>query len=158
MELQIGDRIVRYTCSGTGRPVLVLATGRRAGLDTAAALASMGRVVAPLPPAPMGASGAALSTWLPHFLDGLGLDRPPVVADGALAEPLLGLLLRDPFRLGPVALLLREDRDMPAGLPASGLLGAISHPLLLLPLPGGRVTPTDLEPLLDFLRDHGHRR
>jgi hypothetical protein len=157
-ELQIGDRVVRYECSGTGRPVLVLATGRRARLDLAAALASMGRVVVPRPPAPTAAPGNALSVWLPPFLDGLGLDRPPVVADGALAEPLLGLLLWDPFRLGPVALLLREDRDMPAGIPASGLLGAISHPLLLLPLAGGRVVPADLEPLLDFVRDHGHPR
>lgn len=158
MELQIGDRVVRYTCSGAGRPVLVLATGRRAGSDMASALASMGRIIVPRPPAPTGASGAALSTWLPHFLDGLGLDRPPVVADGALAEPLLGLLLRDPFRLGAVALLLREDRAMPAGLPATGSLGNISHPLLLLPLTRGRVTSSNLAPLLDFLRDHGHRR
>ena len=86
-------------------------------------------MIAPVIPAGVGAGAPVpIATWLRDLIDGLGLVRPSVVADEALAGALLGFSLIDPGRIDGVVAVCRDHAD-----PASsvGMLHA-AHGLLVV--------------------------
>jgi hypothetical protein len=70
-------------------------------------LAERFKVVAPVTPAP----GQPLSKWLREVIDGLGFEKPVVVAEETLVGGLLGFALVDPGRVGGVVAICRDDAD-----------------------------------------------
>jgi hypothetical protein len=151
---------------GTGAPVLLL---RPAG-DTDVAegsllpkLATLFRVVACRPPlmdemgGPARGLVAAFSTWLREFLDGLGISRASIVAEGAFGVPALSFALSDPTRVGRLVLLFRDAPD-PAlpGAAATDLLGRSGHPLLVLRANGAAPSATDVSEVIRFLSEESH--
>jgi len=114
--LQTGTAETHYHRAGVGPPVLLLyahALTDPLGAALFAALAARFRVIAPTLPAGVGGPGAglAISTWLRDLIDGLGLERPAVIADEWLAGPLLGFVLMDRERVGGVAAVCRDRVD-----------------------------------------------
>lgn len=148
-QLEVGGRVIRYRRWGAGPSVIALALHGGKGGD---------RLLEALPPgfrmiAPWTDVGGADVGWLPDLIDGLGLDRPALVADGSLAAEVLGLLLRDPLHVGPVALVLQEPTGSPAGVPAAALLDTVAHPVLFLPLSDTASTEPVVARLAAFLRE-----
>lgn len=89
--LQAGDTETLYRRAGDGPPVLLLCTGALAdpfGGRLFERLAMRARVIAPILPAG-GDLTAVLADWLDEVTEGLGLLRPSVVIDEALAPALL---------------------------------------------------------------------
>jgi pimeloyl-ACP methyl ester carboxylesterase len=114
-----------YRRAGEGAPVLLLE--ERSGGEDAdgvfAALAAGYRVVAPVASvAPDGVRCAAgvdavdAVAWLRDLIDGLGLDRPIVVADAAFAGHATELALVDPHRVRRLVLLSGDDAAEPSRL------------------------------------------
>ncbi len=69
------------------------------------------RVIAPLRTPPSGPTNGA--HWIRGIIDGLGLERPMVVAEAEQAPLLLRAIARDPEQIGAVLLL-------PADVPGEG--------------------------------------
>lgn len=113
--LQTGPTETAYHRAGVGPPILLLfaqALVDPLGAALFAALAAEFRVIAPeLPPGIGVAGGVAVSTWLRDLIDGLGLERPAVIADAWFAGPLLGFVLMDRDRVGAVAAVCRDHVD-----------------------------------------------
>lgn len=113
--LQTGATETSYHRAGVGPPVLLLYAAALAdplGAALFAALATEFRVIAPvLPPGVGVAGGVAVSRWLRDLIDGLGLERPGVIADAWFAGPLLGFVLMDRARVGGVAAVCRDHVD-----------------------------------------------
>lgn len=89
--LQAGDTETLYRRAGNGAPVLLLCTGVLAdplGGQLFERLAQHVRVIAPSMPS-AGRAAEVLATWLDEVTEGLGLVRPSVVIDEALAAALL---------------------------------------------------------------------
>lgn len=130
--LQTGATETRYHRAGAGAPLLLLFTGAMTdplGQALFDRLARRFRVIAPVIPAGVGAGAPVpIATWLRDLIDGLGLVRPSVVADEALAGALLGFSLIDPGRIDRVVAVCRDHAD-----PASsvGMLHA-AHGLLVV--------------------------
>lgn len=107
--LQTGAIETRYARAGVGLPILILfphALTDPLGAQLFAHLAERYRVVAPTI-----ATGVPLSKWLRELIDGLGLVRPTVIVDEALAGALLGFSLVDPGRIAGVVAICRDDAD-----------------------------------------------
>lgn len=66
-------------------------------------LAESFRVIIPLVPPPSGRRSA--ERWLEDLIDGLGLDRPVLLASAELAPLLLRVARRDRGRIGPTLIL-----------------------------------------------------
>lgn len=90
------------------------------------ALAESFRVVVPLLSPPRTARNG--ERWIRDVIDGLGLDRPTLVAPVDLAPLLLRVVRRDPGRVGLCVLVPSSSRDPDLGLgPAvASLLRALS--------------------------------
>ncbi len=158
---------IRYRRAGRGRPVLLLTARGPAGASGALvlhALAGRFRVIAPQPrPAPGGvgarAAGAA-GDWIGHVVDGLGLERPSLVADEAFGLAALRFALLDPERVDRLV-VMSDDRTLPAaGQAASCDDGAGARlPLLLVPLAGAArgpgPSPGAVAAMLEFLGPPG---
>lgn len=114
--LQTAATETTYHRAGVGPPVLLLyaqALVDPLGAALFAALATRWRVIAPELPAGVGGAGGglAVTAWLRDLIDGLGLERPSVVADEWFAGPLLGFVLMDRERVGGVAAVCRDHVD-----------------------------------------------
>jgi pimeloyl-ACP methyl ester carboxylesterase len=108
--LQTGAVETTYTRAGAGKPLLLLfPKGLGDELATAlfTRLAERFKVVAPVTPE----GGQSLSKWLREVIDGLGLEKPVVVAEETLVGGLLGFALVDPGRVGGVVAVCRDDAD-----------------------------------------------
>jgi hypothetical protein len=87
-----------YRCGGRGPVTAVLLTDRAGFFDE---LVRAVRVVEPLR-RPAGPGSPAWQDWLQAVVDGLGLDRPALVVDPALAGAARRLAATDPERFGAV--------------------------------------------------------
>jgi pimeloyl-ACP methyl ester carboxylesterase len=159
--VQTSSAETRYRRLGRGPTVLLLCAGGiegAAGALLAASLAERFRVIVPHPPAE---PHPPVTRWLRELIDGLGLDRPRLVADEALGVAALGFALLDPERVDRLALVRCGARDAAADEPGVGDRLALSgHALLLLHLDpilrtGGPIEPGARERLLAFLAGDG---
>ena len=168
-----GDVSIPYVLAGEGLPVLLLRP-ESDGEPTDEAtddlcfrgLARHLRVVAPVLPNggdvhAAGGRGArsAFSRQVRDFMDGLGLARVSVVAQGRFAVPALGFSLVDPERVRRLALVFRDelDPDFPLAA-ATDRFEVASTSLLVLRVAtkdgvGGPWAERSLDPLLRFLTD-----
>jgi len=102
---QAGPTVTAYRRAGSGAPVLLLFPGGGAdplGADVFARLAERFRVVAPDVP-----DGIPFAAWLRDLIEGLGLERPGIVADGCFAGAARELAREDPERVGRVVAVPR---------------------------------------------------
>jgi hypothetical protein len=88
--VQVGAEETRYLrCGRSGQVALVVAMDAAERLRLVRLLAAERRVIAPVPPLLTGSltawSGADLGAWLRDVVEGLGLDRPALVLEAALA-------------------------------------------------------------------------
>lgn len=152
-----------YRRTGAGSPVLLLASGAGTRhidwlMDQ---LAPHFRIVAPVMPSGFGSppyTGAepddrGLEGWLRGLIDGLGLERPAILADAHRGASLFRFMVLDPDRVRRMALFhTTEHYDSPA---ASILLGdGDPLPILIAGLPPlGYVTrrPAVLDTIIRFL-------
>jgi pimeloyl-ACP methyl ester carboxylesterase len=113
-----------YLRMGHGPTVLVLGVppeARVTSADTRVALADLSalaesfRVIIPLVPPPEGRRDA--ERWLRDLIDGLGLDRPVLLAPAELAPLLLRMARRDPDRIGPTLVVPLDAASAGARLP-----------------------------------------
>lgn len=112
-----GGEETPYRRAGHGTPVLLLGAGAEDGDATLLlALAREFRVIAPGRLPPGGAGDEAWGGWLRGLIDGLGLDRPLLVADDHLAPTLDRCARTDPGRIRAV---------LPVRAEAGGLLTAL---------------------------------
>jgi hypothetical protein len=146
--VQTGTLETSYRRAGAGSAVLLLIgpTEAEASDWLFGQLAGRFRIIAPVLPTGLdGRAGAntagdghELEGWLRGLIDGLGLERPAMVAGVACGASLLRFMALDPDRVGRVALV----HPVPAGgvAPAHVMLGdAMSgdpHPVLVMGLPG----------------------
>jgi hypothetical protein len=119
----VGDTIVEYSRSGSGRPIVLLGFPSRSSLRTG--LSERFKLVVP-----ESAPTPDFSGWLRSFLDGLGLTLVDLVADG-FAVPVMKFAQLEPERVNRVVLMsvspgeqaeldsLHQARD---GQPATPLL------------------------------------
>lgn len=165
--VQIGTVETQYHCAGTGRKVLFLGshgTSDWTGMLLFCTLASRFRVIAPEPGAGTGgdllrhadASPIPISAWLHDVIDGLGLIRPSIVADGIFALAALSFALTEPERVDRIVVVCRDlaDRAVPIDM-FGDALRATGHPVLLLRLDtaGDRPdwAPSPTTEVIDFL-------
>jgi pimeloyl-ACP methyl ester carboxylesterase len=146
--VQTGAFETSYRRAGAGGPVLLLigATEAAMGDWLFEQLAGQFRIIAPvLPPCVDGGDSTAppgddheLELWLRGLIDGLGLERPALVGGAARGAGLLRFMVRDPERVGRVALVHPVGPGPMA--PTDVILGAAAagdaHPVLVLGLPG----------------------
>lgn len=156
--VQTGATETRYYRAGTGRPVLLLnahGTADPLGAFLFHVLTSCSRVIAPEP-----ATGTVMprSSWIRDVMDGLGLMRPSIVADGVLGISALNFALTDPERVDRLIVVSRDlaDPAAPTGAVDDALQCGI--PLLLLRAEAGDaaapLTVGQVDQLLDFFRGH----
>ncbi len=140
---------IRYRRAGRGRAVLLLTSRETASGPGALVLHSLAgrfRVIAPeLRVAPAGVrvrGSAAVCGWLGDVVDGLGLERPSVVADESFGLAALRYAMLDPERVDRLV-VISDDRMMPVvgGAVAGGDGTTPNLPLLLLPLAVGAQGP-----------------
>jgi hypothetical protein len=94
-----------YLRAGSGQPVVLLAEGDGASMHSVlASLVLSARVIAPLIPAHV-----PFADWLRDFLDGLGLTDVKLIADQAMASPVLEFAAGERLRVSSVALLVDGD-------------------------------------------------
>jgi len=105
-----------YLRCGRG-PALVLLTERGDGAWTGGVVQELSRdflVLAPRRP-----PGVTFADWLAGFLDGLGITRATIVAEGSELAPALAFADADSLRVARVAVLLRGATDLvPPATPA----------------------------------------
>lgn len=163
--LRSGGLETRYLRAGVGRPVLLLA-GRPERTPVPAqlfrALADGFRVVWPaMPraasPAGRGAARPTPSTaWLRGLVDGLGLGRCALVADGSFGLAAAWFALSDPLRVAGLVLVVPEALDPAAPLDAvSSLLVGTNQPVMLVraepPPSGGGLEEGVVQRVIRFL-------
>jgi hypothetical protein len=145
--VQTGLVETSYRRAGVGEPVLILAgrTEREAGDWLFGQLAERFRTIAPVLP-----GEGELEAWLRGLIDGLGLDRPAVVAATALGAGLLRFMALDPGRAGRIALFnsLPLDGVGPTHGELDEPVPAVPHPFVVVRLPGpgdpeGRMAAVD---------------
>lgn len=96
--VRVGDTVVEYSRTGSGRPVVLLGLPSRSGLRPA--LSQHFKLVVP----ESGPSGD-FATWLRCFLDGLGLSEVDLVGGETLARPALDFAVMEPDRIKRLVLL-----------------------------------------------------
>ena len=105
-EIRLGERVTRYRRLGTGRPVVLLSTAPLAEAEplwpeALDAVAAVHRIYAPEIPQNV----AGFGPWLRGFMDGVGAERPAVIATSALCIPALEYSLFDPYRIHSLVLI-----------------------------------------------------
>lgn len=130
-EIRLADRVMRYRRFGAGRPLVLLSELADAGLWPASvtAIAGSRRVYIP----DLTRDDTGFVTWLQGFMDGVGAERPAILATGALCIAALEFALLEADRVERLALI-------PAGqFEETGLDGVLapsrdgpSLPILLL--------------------------
>ncbi|MEK9500200.1 hypothetical protein [Gaopeijia maritima] len=93
---------------------------------------------------------------LGEAIEALGLESPVIVVAGHLASTALRLTLRDPWRVGGLAMLFAPDPGRPAGVSMRATLDPLGVPLVLLPLAGAIAAAMERVALGAFL-DTCHR-
>jgi pimeloyl-ACP methyl ester carboxylesterase len=145
--VQTTDTETVYRRAGKGVQILLLVAGSGSGTLQRTLLHTLAehfRVFAPrFPPRANGAlpaadgtTGAEVSTWLRDLIDGLGLERPSIVADERLGIAALSFALLDPERVDRLVMLCRDAAQ--PGYPQDALDDTLSRsgrPLLVLHLP-----------------------
>lgn len=145
--VQTTDTETVYRRAGKGAPVLLLVAGSGSGVLERTLLHTLSehfRVFAPrFPPRANGAVPSAgetatvdVSAWLRDLIDGLGLERPSIVADESLGIAALSFALLDPERVDRLVMVCRDAAQ--PGHPQDALddtLGRCGRPLLVLHLP-----------------------
>jgi pimeloyl-ACP methyl ester carboxylesterase len=136
--VQIGSVETAYRRAGSGRTVLLLVGEGDAAVDWLfEQLAVRFRTIAPLRPGGIDEGGyATLDLWLRGLIDGLGLQRPALVAGVADARSLLRFATIDPERVDRIALVV--DGETGRGRDSALVDGAAAalHPLLVVTIPG----------------------
>lgn len=112
--IRAGSLETRYARAGVGRPVLLLATphGELPAAALFTALARECRVFAPRLPRAGGREDTETPAWLRGLIDGLGLQRPAVIAAPGYAELARDFAINDSDRVG--GLILLGDVPMPS--------------------------------------------
>jgi hypothetical protein len=123
--VRVGDTVVEYSRTGSGRPVVVLGLPSRSSLRPA--LAQHFRLVAP----ESGPSGD-FATWLRCFLDGLGLSEVDLIGYEKLARPALDFALMEPDRIKRLVLLPSAE-EFERSLEAQAGLNQMASRTLLEP-------------------------
>lgn len=137
--IRAGSVETRYARAGVGLPVLLLAApkGELPAADLFTALAGECRVFAPLHPQADGGECPTTPAWLRDLVDGLGLERPAVIAAPPYAELARDFTINDIDRVGGL-ILLEEDSTPPQGSGDNGWrvergqLPGAGRPVLLL--------------------------
>lgn len=127
---------IAYRRGGRGRPVLLLAADALQGESLGPRLAEHFKVIAPELPVPGDAEGIA--TWLPAFVETLGLSHLHLVATDQYAACALHFALGETDRLDRIAVLWREragDEVCEVERAHTDYLHRSDRPLLLLRLP-----------------------
>lgn len=107
-KLRVGDTDVSYSSQGAGAPVLLLVGDPQLRNHLQSHLATSFRVVAPAIDSDQPELGS--TALLRALIDGLGLDRPCVVASDSHALAALHFTAGDPERVDRIAVLWREQR------------------------------------------------
>ena len=149
-EIRLGERVTRYRRLGTGRPVVLLSTAPSAEAlwpEAIDAVAAVHRIYAPEIPTNV----AGFGPWLRGFMDGVGAERPSVIATSALCIPALEYALFDPYRLHSL-ILVPDGAVDETGL--DGTIGAAngSATLPILVLRREHPSGSAVEMLMRFLR------
>jgi hypothetical protein len=95
---------MRYRRLGAGRPVVLLSSdspGEAIWPEALAAIAALHRVYAP----ELQADQPGIGPWLRDFMDGVGADRPAIIATSSYCIPALEYALADPYRLHSLVLI-----------------------------------------------------
>lgn len=111
--LLTGPTETRFHRAGNGPPlVLLFAAGPAEPLAAAlfAGLCAQFRVIAPVLPDGVG-DAVPLSRWLRDLLDGIGVERPWVVADEPLAGAVLAVMMAAPGRIGGAVAIGRDHAE-----------------------------------------------
>jgi pimeloyl-ACP methyl ester carboxylesterase len=107
--VQTGAFETAYRRAGAGRAVLLLGVENSPhGAALFRELAARFRVIAPVLPGGDGHDGEpsdVMGRWLRGLIDGLGLERPALVADAALGPALVRFAALDPDRADRLALV-----------------------------------------------------
>lgn len=144
--IQVGTIETRYQRAGCGSPVILLGSHGVADPTDALLFRALGerfRVIAPErpqvvagePPFDTAEASVSLSTWLRDMIDGLGLERPSIVADDGFGIAALSFALTDPERMDRLVVVSRDAADPALSTNVFGDdLRQTDHPLLLLRL------------------------
>lgn len=138
-----GEEVVAFERVGEGPPVVVVGAA-----PATRALAAHFRLILPQT---VGLEGPDGDRRLADTIEALGLESPPLVADGRLADPVLRLAVRDPWRVSAVALVFEPTPGRPVGVPVRTRLDPLGLPALFLPLGDALAQPRGLAPLTAFL-------
>ena len=115
-SVTVGGVDTEYLRCGRG-PALILLTERGDEAWTGGVVQELSRdflVLAPRRP-----TGISFAEWLAGFLDGLGITRATIVAEGSELAPALAFADADSLRVARVAVLLRGATDLaPLATPA----------------------------------------
>jgi len=150
----LGPVSIAYSCSGRGKPVLLLVPGFSLRERLRERLADRFKVLAP----EIGyrSGGIRGRLWLNGLIDTLGLARPQVVVAGPRVLEALTYGIAEPDQVDRIAILWRDPivRTGPVLAPGGAPAG-LSPPVLLLPLaaatPGNPIQPAEIEVLARFL-------
>lgn len=131
-EIRLGERVTRYRRLGTGRPVVLLSTAPLAEPlwpEATDAVAAVHRIYAPEIPSAITGFGP----WLRGFMDGVGAERPSIIATSEFCVAALEYALLDPYRIHSLVLVPDGDSDE-TGLDGtiSAANGAATLPILVL--------------------------
>lgn len=159
--VQIGGVETLYRRAGRGPRVLVLGepVGPSATVGLFEYLAGHFRTIAPVLGGNMDAGGGGREgspeLWLRGLVDGLGLERPAIIADEASAHVLLRFAIGDPGRVDRIVLVGNRGSETAPGAVLMDALREGGHPILLLripPLPDSEGREEALVRLLAFLK------
>lgn len=146
--VQTGTFETSYRRAGAGSAVLLLIGATEAAGDDwlFGQLAGRFRIIAPVLPTVLHGSygphppgdGPGLEVWLRGLIDGLGLDRPALVAGAARGAGLLRFMALDPERVGRLALVhpLPPGGMAPADVMLGDAMAGDPHPVLVMGVPG----------------------
>jgi hypothetical protein len=136
--VQTGSFETTYRRAGYGGAVLLLvgdAVG--AGDWLFDQLAARFRTIAPLRPAGIeGGSYATFEPWLRGVIDGLGLQRPALIAGVPDAAPVLRFAAVDPERVARIVLVIHGGNGRGRNPALDDVAAEPPHPLLLIGIPG----------------------
>jgi pimeloyl-ACP methyl ester carboxylesterase len=151
-EVYVGALRIEYRRAGAGPAVLLLRAARNEASFHWLALRC--RVFEPLHSGPAASGDGSLTTSIRGFLDGLGLQRVAILADGALAAEALWLAISDPDRVARVVIVVAGKAD-PHSTDALSLepLERSGLAVLLVRAPGGldRIPAAERERVLRFV-------
>lgn len=140
--VRVGKIATEYVRSGSGRPVILLTQSAvplplwNAVIE---AVAERYRLIAP----DVTPGAEDFAGWLGHFLDGLGVGRVSILADGPMAAPAIGYAMLDPDRVDRLVVITPM-----ASADAEPLTDAPGSPMII---GEGRPIPIIVDDVLQFL-------